>query len=159
MVSLLTAVLPSFFDFLNHLPSILEVWGPRKTLIFIEIVIIFEVFRILHLNVIWGVFGWPLGPSWGSLGTLLAAFLVVLGPLGELLGSLWGFHDDFSGDKAPKMSPRRPKEPPEASKRPPKGLQKTPQTPPRDLPEALKIFQEAFQRTPQREKDNNIYII
>ena len=72
MVSLLTAILPSFFNFLTGLPSILEGLGPQKTLIFIERVIIFEVFRIFHLNVIWGLFGWPLGPSWGLLGLLAA---------------------------------------------------------------------------------------
>ena len=71
------------------LPSMLEGWKPPKSLIFIERVVIFEVFRIFHLNVIWGVFGWPLGPSWGSLGTPVATFWGLLGPLGAYLGSFW----------------------------------------------------------------------
>ena len=95
MVNLLTATLPSFFNFLINLPSILDGLVPQKTLIFIERVGIFEVFRIFHLNVIWGVFGWPLGPSWGSLGTLLAAFWGLLGPLGAVLGSSWGLLQKF----------------------------------------------------------------
>ena len=75
------------------LASILEGLGLPKSLIFNRKVVISEVFLIFHLTLVWGVSVWPLGASWGSLGTLLAAFLVVLGPLGELLGSLASYYE------------------------------------------------------------------
>ena len=44
---------------------------------------------IFVLDVVWWLFRWPLGPSWGCPGTLLVAFWGLLGPLGAVLGSSW----------------------------------------------------------------------
>ena len=62
-------------------------------------VVIFEVFLIFNFDVVWEVFGRPLGPSWRSPGTLFGG---LLGPLGvswavlesswELFGRFWGHH-------------------------------------------------------------------
>ena len=73
-------LLRSIFEGLRHL----------KSLIFIERVSIFKVFLLFIFDVFWGVFGGPLGPSWGSLGTLLAALWGLLGPSWGSLGAFFG---------------------------------------------------------------------
>ena len=45
----------------------------QKSLIFIERVVVFEVFVVFTCDVTFVVFLWPLGASWGSLGRLLEA--------------------------------------------------------------------------------------
>ena len=83
--------------FLTPLGSIFEGLGPSKSLIFIEKVVIFEVFQLFIFNVFWVLFWEPLGPSWGSLGTLLAAFWGLLGLLGGISGSSWELPWEFLG--------------------------------------------------------------
>ena len=47
---------------------------PLKSLIFIEKVVIFEVFLNFYLNVVLGLFGWLLGPFGGLLGPFWLPF-------------------------------------------------------------------------------------
>ena len=89
-------------------------------------VVIFEGFLLFNFDVVWEVFGGPLGPSWRSLGTLFGGFLgplgaswgrfgELLGALWEVLGSSWALCRPRSPKKYPKESPRAPQD---GSKRP-----------------------------------------
>ena len=80
-----------FANILLHFACFCDCFGldfggvrPPKSLIFIERVVIFEVFLNFYLNVVLGFFGWLLGPFGGSLGTLFAPFGGVLGPPGAI---------------------------------------------------------------------------
>ena len=122
------------------------IWGglrPPKSLIFIERVVIFEVFRIFDLDVVWGLFRWPLGPSWGSPGTLLAAFWGLLGPLGAVLGSSWGLLWEFLGASWATKRPRCSQDGPKSPQKAPKGSPKASKRPPERLQEAFSRLQMA----------------
>ena len=108
---------------------------PKKSLIFIVRVVIFEVFLNFNLNVVFGLFGGLLGPFRDSLGTLFAPFWGVLGPPGAILRSSWGLLLEFLKaswaakrprclQDSPRSLQKSPKRSPKASKRRPRRLQK-----------------------------------
>ena len=119
---------------MNPFGSIL--WGlePTKSLIFIEMVVIFKVFSIFCLDVILGLFRWPLGGRLGTFWRPSGASWGLLGPswgvLGAFFGNSWGHLGRQSAQDALKMAQRGPKTP-----------QNDPQGPPKRPPGC---FQEAF---------------
>ena len=147
-----------FTAILLHLVGFYDCFGldfggvrPRKSLIFIERVVIFEVFLNSYLAMVWGLLRWPLGPFGGSLGTLFGPFWRVLGPLGAILGSSWGLLLEFLraswAAKRPRCFQDGPRSLQKAPKHSPKASKMTSQTSPRGFLEAFNGCQERVRKT------------
>ena len=109
---------------------IFDSFRDQKSLIFIERVVIFEVFAVFTCDVTFVVFLWPLGASWGSLGPPFGGSWRPSGAswarLGGASGTSLGFLEGILAAKAPKMPPRTPKTPPGGLPDPPGGLPEAP---------------------------------
>ena len=132
-----TAILLYFLGFYDGFGLDFGGGATPKNIDFHEKIVIFEVFLNFNLNVVFGLFGWPLGPFEGSLGTLFAPFWGVLGPPGAILRSSWGLLLEFLRASWAAKRPRCLQDGPRSLQKPPKRSPKASKRRPRRLQEAF----------------------